>query len=33
MATTTVSMQALQQFEVVKDELIAAPIDIVYDHS
>jgi uncharacterized protein YndB with AHSA1/START domain len=31
MATTTVSMQAVQQFEIVKDELIAAPIDIVFE--
>jgi len=31
MAATTVSMQAVQQFEIVKDELMAAPIDIVFE--
>jgi uncharacterized protein YndB with AHSA1/START domain len=31
MAATTVSMQPVQQFEIAKDELIAAPIDIVFE--
>src|SRR3984885_7115302 len=31
MATTTAARQAIQQFEIVKDEEIAAPIDIVFE--
>jgi uncharacterized protein YndB with AHSA1/START domain len=31
MATTTAAMQAIQQFEIVKDEEIAAPIDTVFE--
>lgn len=31
MATTTVPMLEVRQFEIVKDELIAAPIDVAFE--
>jgi len=31
MATTVASLQTIQQFEIVKDETIAAPMDIVFE--